>query len=740
MCGLAGVARLGRGWQGDPDPDGVVEAMIDAVRHRGPDGADRSGVDGPVRLGFTRLSLVDLATGGQPLATEDGALLLIANGEIYNHRELAATLPAGTRLRTQSDCEVLLYLYREHGLRFLDDVRGMFSLVLWDRRSNTLVIARDRFGIKPLFYHRNADRILFSSEIKALFEDPATPRRLDWSTALGDQMVSVAPRFSEAPVGSWFADIELVPAGTIVTFDLDTGSEQPYRYWEFPRFVPDYSVDAEGFVAEYRARLESSVHDCEMADVEIGLFLSGGVDSAAIAALAAGRPHTFSALNASTVANGDAEFSSRIAASLGLANDQVLFDTGSQPSPDQWLRFVWLLETPLAGPEAFYKYEMYRYVRSAAPQIKAMLLGGGADEFNGGYATQFTDAGWPGFVEALQTMQLRTAADHSPALGAWWQPDGSLVRASKLREAGPAQPADPYEGFVRWKYRDVQLYNCWHEDRTAAGNGIEARVPFLDHRLIELGAAIPPELRPELVWDKQLLRRAVSHVLPPEFAQRPKVPFFYGAGVRHTYRAFARMLLADGEQLLQRALSGPGAREFLDADAVRATAHAAAAQPSAGQLELLLRVVNLGLLEQLAGDLPAHHHRTPAAAIPERVVVDGWDSHTAAALERRAGLVAELDPDSVVELDESVLLLRGDGTPPEWFVAVNGQIEYVMDEASDAGWLSFLRAVDGTRTLAELAGGVAALAELATLIAQATDAGLLHVHAPVAAPDLQPVG
>jgi asparagine synthase (glutamine-hydrolysing) len=738
MCGLAGLARFGHGWQGDPDPDGIVDAMIDAVQHRGPDGIARSTAEGPVRLGFARLALVDLATGDQPLVSDDGAVLLIANGEVYNHRELAATLPAGTRLRTQSDCEVLIHLYRERGLRFLDDVRGMFSLVIWDRRAGKLVIARDRFGIKPLYYHRNADRLVFASEIKALFEDPATPRQLDWTAALGDQMVSATPRFSEAPLTSWFADIVFAPAGTIITFDLATGAEDTYQYWQFPPFTPDRSRTAEDFVREYRALLESSVHDCEMADVEIGLFLSGGVDSAAVAALAAGRPRTFSALNASTAANRDAEYSSRIAASLGLDNHQVLFDNRTEPTPEQWLRFVWLLETPLAGPEAFYKYEMYRYVRAATPQIKAMLLGGGADEFNGGYTTQFAEAGWPEFAAAVQTMQLRTAADHSPGLGAWWQPEGSLIRPAKLREVGPAQPADPYEGFVRWKYRDVLLYNCWHEDRTAAGNGIEARVPFLDHRLIELGAAVPPELRPELVWNKQLLRRAVADVLEPEYAQRPKVPFFYGAGVRHTYRAFARMLLADGEQLLQRALSGPGAQEYLAADAMRAAAYGAATQPSAGQLELLLRAVNLGLLEQLVVDLPVHPHRSAAAPIPERIVVDAWNFDTVAALERRVGLVVELDPDTVVSLDESVLLLRGDAGS-EWFLAVDGQIEYVMDELEDVAWLSFLRAVDGRHTVAELAGGIEALGELAPLISQATDAGLLHVH--LAAPhDLEPIG
>lgn len=734
MCGLAGLARLGDR-SSDADPGGLVTAMTDAVAHRGPDGHAYSTVPGNVRLGFTRLSLVGLESGGQPLVTEDDSLLLIANGEVYNHQELEAKLPAGTRMRTRSDCEVLLHLYREHGPRFLDDVRGMFALVLWDRRSNELVMARDRFGIKPLYYHQDAERILFASQVTALFEDPATPREVDWEGALGDQLVSAAPRFSEAGLTSWFKDVHLVPGGSVLTFDLGTGSVREHRYWELPVFRADESLTAEDFVVAYRAALESSVHDCEMADVEIGLFLSGGVDSAAVAALTRCRPHSFSALNASTLANGDAEFSSRIAARLGLDNDQVLFDTGGQPTPEQWTDFLWLLETPLAGPEAFYKHEMYRYVRATAPGIKAMLLGGGADEFNGGYSTSFSDSGWDEFHDALGSMQMRSTLDARPEISAWWTPDGSLVRGAKLRELAGSPAGDPYEAFVRWKYRDVQLYNCWHEDRTAAGSGIEARVPFLDHRLIELGAAIPPGLRPELVWDKQILRRAVADVLDPEFAQRPKVPFFYGPGVQHTYRSFARMLLADSGQLLDRATSGRQAMEFLDADALRAAARLAAERPSPGQLELLLRAVNLGLLEDLASSAPHQHHhgRTPAP-LPERVVITDWAADADVVGERvSAGTV--LDPGAVVSLGEEVLLLRNGADEQEWYVAVGGQIEFVVDEVEDHAWLAFLRAIDGQRVLGALAGGPEGLERLRPLIHQASDAGLIALHqAPV---DLQ---
>src|SRR5436305_9624260 len=323
MCGLVGTARLDRR-DLDESADGLVRQMIHAVAHRGPDDAVLRRF-GPVALGFTRLALVDPMGGRQPLTDEDDALALIVNGEIYNHEQLRAQLPANTRLRTSSDCEVLLHLYRRDGPRYLDRVRGMFARVLCDRRRNRLICARDRFGIKPLFYHRNATRIVFASEIKALFEDPDTPRELNWERALADQLVTAAPVFEVAPAHSWFRDIELVPAATIVAVDVDTGHTEHHRYWQLPSVGGGDGAEAE-LVRDYGETLAASVAESEMADVDIGLFLSGGIDSAAVAALTRTTPQTFSALNASTLVHGDAESAHRIAAQLGLVNHQVLAD------------------------------------------------------------------------------------------------------------------------------------------------------------------------------------------------------------------------------------------------------------------------------------------------------------------------------------------------------------------------------------------------------------------------------
>ncbi|MDX2292335.1 MULTISPECIES: asparagine synthase (glutamine-hydrolyzing) [Streptomyces] len=738
MCGLAGVARI----DGAPlpaDADVLLRRMAGAIAHRGPDD-EAYFREGPIGLGFVRLSLVDPAGGGQPLSVEDGSLVLIANGEIYNHRELAAGLPAGTRLRTGSDCEVLLHLYRRDGLDFLDRVRGMFSLVLWDRDRGRLVFARDRFGIKPLFYHRDAERIVFGSEIKALFQDPSCPRELDWHAALGDQLTSGDPVFSDAPAHSYFKNIELVPPATVMTIDLADGATASHRYWDFPAYDGAREGSETELVKAYGETLAASVAECCMADVEIGLFLSGGIDSAAVAALASPRPRTFTALNGSTLVNGDAESGHRIAQGLGLVNHQVLLDTSYVPGIDEWKRHLWLLETPMAGPESFYKGEMYRHVGRHAPEIKAMLLGGGSDEFNGGYSGTIANGGeWPDFLANVERMGVRGAQRLNPALGAWWdQNDRPLLKRGALHEAvADSRVADAYGSYFRWNYRNVVQYNCWHEDRTAAGVGIEARVPFLDHRLIELVAAVPAALRAELVWDKQILRRSLRGVLPPDVVDRPKGPFFYGEGVAHTYRTFAAMLAQNGERLIDEATAGPGARHFLDADNIRAGLRALEDDPSSGHVEFLLRTVNLGLLEQMAADVPGPLVSWPAAAVPRSVPVADWDAEREAIEEQVLG-DRSVTPDAVLARADNIQLLLDPDEPSLWYLTVDGAIEYVLDENEDPAWPSVLRALDGVRPLDKvLAEAGAELDDLKALLAESLELGIIAIasSAPAVTPD-----
>jgi asparagine synthase (glutamine-hydrolysing) len=729
MCGIAGIARLDGG-QLDEGAHALLRDLADILAHRGPD--DRELLqDGPVGLTFTRLSLVDPESGSQPLISDDGNLILIANGEVYNHAELARGLPGRPRMRTGSDCEVLLHLYREYGLDFLDRVRGMFGLILWDRREQQLILARDRFGIKPLYYHRDRHRIILGSEIKALFADPATPRVLNWERALTTPMVTAAPYFTETPMNTWFEGVESVPAATILRIDLRDGNTREHRYWNFPGAAAEVPDTADGFIAAYRDLFVASVTECSTADAELGLFLSGGVDSAAVAAVAAervGELHTFTALTASTYLNEDAESAQRVAAKLGLPNHQVIFDPARVPDTTEWKRLVWLLETPLCGPEVYYKHELHRYAKAARPELRGMLLGAASDEFNGGYSVDLSGGpGWPDLERNLRTMERTTALRGRPDLSPWWaRNDLPLLRDEVVRRYTGRDVSDPYPAYLRWEYRKIQQYNVWHEDRTAAGSGIEARVPFLDHRLVELAASVPPHLRPELLWDKRMMREAVRGLLPDEFVGRPKVPFYFGSGLRHTYRAFLSMLTQDGGALVDEALAAPGADPLIDGAALRETLRRLADDLESPQVEVVLHVVNLGLLAGMAADLPAPTIRTPIGHPPPRLDIADWDADRPEVV-RRVGLRPTLPVTAVPRLADHVLVLSPPHNPGTCYLAVDGGIEYVLD-GSEPAIRDLLHGIDGQRSLAEmLEARHSRLEDVYEPLAELVDRGLVEL-------------
>ena len=727
MCGIAAIARIDGGHL-DTSADALLAAFADILAHRGPDESEVFRADA-VGLAFTRLSLMDPAGGGQPLVSEDGKIALMANGEVYNHRELAARLPRGTRLRTGSDCEVLLHLYREHGVNFLDRVRGMFGLILWDGERNELVLARDRFGIKPLFYHRDAHRIVLGSEIKTLFAAPGTPRRLDWEAALSTPLLASAPSLDTRDLTTWFEGVRSVPAGTVLRIGLADGATHEHRYWEFPDRDSDESKSPREFVAAYRELLTQSVAECATAEAELGIFLSGGIDSAAVAALAVDRVpelHTFTALSAGTYRSEDAEHAHRLAEKLGLPNHQVVFEADRLPSPAEWKRLLWLLETPLCGPEVYYKHELHRYAKQVRPELRGMLLGAASDEFNGGYSVGLAEGGdWAAFSGNVRSMARAGALRARPDLAPWWTyGKAPLLRDEAIRRFAGQDLIDPYRAYLHWEYGKIQQYNVWHEDRTAAGSGIEARVPFLDHRLVELVTSIPARLRQELLWDKQILRSAMRGLLPDETVHRPKVPFFYGSGVKHTYRTFLRMLERDGGALVEEALAAPYAEEFIDGDALRATLKQLAAAPDDPQVEIALRVVNLGLLAGMAAQPPVPTRRAAAGIVPAALALSDWQVEQPE-IERLVGLRPSIAPSMTPRLAQNVLLVNEAGPADNWFVLVDGSIEYVLDEAEPL-MLSLLRALDGDRDVTAVSKAVGlTLDELRPLVIDLLDKDLI---------------
>lgn len=724
MCGIAGFARLDGG-QLRPGCKEVLESMARALRPRGPDDLQFFWEE-RAAMSFTRLSLVDPVDGGQPFTSPDGLLTLAANGEIYNSEELRREFP-NYDFRSRSDCEVLLPLYERDGLRFLDRVRGMFAIAVVDLRRSCIVLARDRIGLKPMFVWSDGSELLFGSEVKALFQHPACPRKLDWLGALTDQGLSAAPVMPSGPPMNWFLDIEQIEPGTIVTYDLDGGTQKVSRYWSFPKPIPAEETTPDALIEEFRELLGESVADCLIADAEIGVMLSGGVDSAGVAALSRSAvEHSYTAITASTIANGDSTHARDTATALGLHHHEVGFAVDAHPDPDGWRRLLWLMESPLCGPEQYFKSEIYRVARFRRPELKAMLLGSGADELSGGYSVMLAQGGgWQDFIDNLTDMSRRRALSGPPAaLGAWWNGGRRLVSDEAVQATSSSCMGDPYEDFMRWKIRDWQQYNFWVEDRTASGNAVEARVPFLDHRLVEILCRVPREYRAQLFWDKQIIRSALRRDLPQEVLARPKIPFYHGSGVKFAELAFAQMLRARGCELLDQALAAPGAGRYLRGDQVRACVDDVVAGTTGTPLELLLRLVNLGLLEEMCASVP--DPRTTSDPMPLEFAegVGDRDRHQMIFGKPPVG------PETILARGRDVLVLAGEG---ESYVAMSGELSFVIDHEDDAVWLDVLRRCDGSVSLGSLCRQVGCdIASVRELIEQSLLLGVLtEVDRPV---------
>lgn len=709
MCGIAGLLTLDGAPVG-PAVHPALRAMGDQIAHRGPDD-EQLYSDGPLGLLFRRLSIVDLDGGRQPLINEDGSLVLVVNGEIYNYRELSASLRGRHQFRSDSDSEVILHLYEEHGLGFLDHLNGMYALALWDRRAQRLVLARDRLGVKPLYYSLTADRLIFGSEIKALLAWPDCPRALDWATALPG-----GNRVLRGGASSHFKGIEPLPGGHLLIADARRGTTTLRAYWRPPtpsadEFAADTRSEAD-LVAGYRELLADAVRLNLQADVEVGLFLSGGIDSVSVAALAArDRPlHTFTVLGQSTLTNGDAAAAHRAARHYGLPNHQVLFHWHAGAcSPDAWKRLLWLCETPLCEAEMLYKFQLHRHARSVRPGLKVMLTGQGSDEYNGGYGRTWLRHlppalhGWDRFQHALRVFE-RGALVPPEIRELEVRLGHRVVRDEFLAElAGRPLAADPWRFNAAQVTAMLQQFNLWHEDRTAAGNSVENRVPFLDHRLVEYCLRVPPARHAALFWDKRILRDAMIGRVPDDLRERVKVPFFDGDDVRYTRRMLHDILVADDRALLREA-RGDGAHPVIDWDALDNVFAEIPHDPEYAALEAALVLVNAALLERMAHDLPAPPAATTAEALASRPIAD-WDAELPQIALQLARRSAAVDLDHVLAFADNAYLVREDNrhiAAPRSFLVVDQRIQYYLEEAESGPWLRVLRSVDGAQTLREI--------------------------------------
>jgi asparagine synthase (glutamine-hydrolysing) len=599
MCGICGiVVPRGSGRRVDAE---LVARMRDSLVHRGPDGAGLFVEEG-VGLGHRRLSIVDLAHGAQPMASAGGDLQVVYNGEVFNHPALMARLQGeGHEYRTHCDTETVLKLVELHGERAPEQMRGMFAFAVWDRRDRTLFLCRDRFGVKPLYYVHTGDGALyFASEIKALVAAGAVRPSLNYA-ALPDFLANHAPSGDE----TLFEGVKRLPPGHTLTWR--DGRIELREYWDLS-FPSARDVDTRGdaeLVAEYGERFREAVRLRLMADVPLGMFLSGGIDSAAITAamsqLVDGPIKTFSVAFAEREAN-ELHYARLVAQRYRTDHHEVVV------SPQQFFdalpRLVWHEDEPLAHPSSV---ALNFVSRLAAEHVKVVLTGEGSDETLAGYnryrATIVNQrlgghyerwvpgalrglarrgiGGLPGGSRVRQKLSrtfLTRSADLDTlyfdnfAVFARADQPGLLTAAARERVAG----VDPYAAYHaalratdahtlldQLLYADTKTYLhelLMKQDQMSMAASIESRVPFLDHPLVEFTARLPERLKLRGGTTKYILREAMRDVLPAEILSRGKMgfPVPIGAWFRGPYRAVVDELVLS-PRALDRGLFDPAA-------------------------------------------------------------------------------------------------------------------------------------------------------------------------------------
>jgi len=551
MCGLAGILDLSGS---NPPNRALLAQMAGSLIHRGPDDLGIY-VAPPVALAARRLSIVDVAGGHMPLANEDEKVWVTYNGEIYNAPALREELRGlGHVFHTLCDTEVIVHAYEEWGERSVARLRGMFALALWDVSRQRLLLARDRFGVKPLYYSHADGRLVFASEIEPILSGAGIARTPD-PLALAHLF-----RFGYAPSPrTAFAGVLSLPPAHLLVVDLRAGVGQPRRYWEVPfRSASDHvRLTHRDAREKFLALLRESVQMRLMSDVPIGALLSGGIDSSALVALlqelTGGHTATFS-IGFDADSHDETKFSQRAAEYLHTEHHTLTFGLSDF---SLWPEVIRRMESPQCSATAIPIYMLYRGCHASG--YKVIMTGEGADELLGGYHWFAGDAhvrrllALPQPVRAALSERLPLGSASGRSVLARGTPDPlerfmlwseatSLAERTALRSAngvwGAATPNPPLAlhppgpEFCDLQAFDQFLYLESHTrlpgfindevDRMSMAHSVEARVPFLDHRLWEFTAALSPHMKLNGGVEKQLLRSAMKGKLPDAIRLRRK--------------------------------------------------------------------------------------------------------------------------------------------------------------------------------------------------------------------------
>jgi asparagine synthase (glutamine-hydrolysing) len=587
MCGICGIFNFGTRAPADP---AALKRATDAMVHRGPDD-EGFYLDGELGLGNRRLSIIDLPGGHQPISNEDETIWITFNGEIYNYRELRAGLLAhGHRFRTASDTETIIHLYEQYDLACLDHLRGMFAFALWDARKRRLLLVRDRLGIKPVFYRLEPGRLVFASESRALRELTEQPLEIDPQSVYD----FFGFRYIPAPQTFYRGVEKLLPGHFLIA---DSSGVRTRAYWDIPaeEEMPRAAKEVADEVVE---RLRESVRLRLIADVPLGVFLSGGTDSSAVVALMTeleARPLRTFSVGFEEPEYSELPYARAVARRFATQHHELIMRPEQLSS--ELPRLVAFRDEPIAEPT---DVALYLLSRSAAQSVKVVLAGEGGDELFAGYPKYAADP-LAGLVSALPqeitralirrlpyrqrraklALEALSIRDEAERYATWFasfsrEERENLFAPQFLAQVDPAHPAQVFESYLekqrertplkRMLYADLKVWLpdnlLLRGDLMTMAASIEERVPFLDHKLVEFAARVPTKLLTQGLRAKVLLKRALERFLPPEVIYRRKVGFALPVG--EWFRKPLKSLVADlvlSSQALARGYFNPASME-----------------------------------------------------------------------------------------------------------------------------------------------------------------------------------
>jgi asparagine synthase (glutamine-hydrolysing) len=589
MCGICGIVNFDSSHEVNSR---LLEAMTERISHRGPDDCGYFRM-GPIGLGHRRLSIIDLAGGHQPMFNEDETVAVVFNGEIYNYREITADLEArGHVFKTHSDTETIVHAYEEYGDDCVTKFRGMFAFALWDRLFQRLLVVRDRVGIKPLYFYQGNDSLLFSSEIKSLLESPLVPREVDQDSL----SLYLSLRYVPGP-RTMFRNIAKLQPGHLMV--VEHGRVQIRKYWDVPYRSADGAITDPG---NFEELLEESVRLRMIADVPLGVFLSGGIDSSAILAmmtrLRQGEPiKTFSigydSPDGLSDENNEFAYARQVAKSFGAEHHE--YTLGALNFCDAIPKLVWHLDEPLADPSCIPLYFLSRLARE---HITVVLSGEGADEILAGYGI------YPKML-ALDSVRRIPGAGAMAGLLSRTLPDNryqDILRMAaeplSMRYRGVSRGFRPalqarltqhagrnaldnlyaplFDRVSHASSLDQMLYadsKVWlpddlllKADKITMANALELRVPFLDHKLVEFAAQLPASAKLAGGVGKALLRSTMTGVLPDSILHRTKkgFPVPTKGWLRGPLKDFTRDTLLASDSACRRFFDSAVLREIVD--------------------------------------------------------------------------------------------------------------------------------------------------------------------------------